>query len=91
MKRKFLSLLLIIILLSVETFAQKERWTNLFDGKTLKGFKQLGGKAFFEAKNGEIIGTTVKDTPNFFLATEQEYHGTEMPKNIGLLLTKQSM
>ncbi len=78
MKQKFLSLLLFFTILSVETFAQKERrtdaqWTNLFDGKTLKGFKQLGGKALYEAKNGEIVGTTVKDTPNSFLTTEQEY------------------
>ncbi|MBC7409963.1 MAG: DUF1080 domain-containing protein [Arcicella sp.] len=78
MKQKFLSLLLIFTTLSAETFAQKEnrtdaRWINLFDGKTLKGFKQLGGKALYEAKNGEIVGTTVKDTPNSFLATEKEY------------------
>jgi Domain of Unknown Function (DUF1080) len=72
MKYKFLSLLFIITI-SFTTFAQKERWTNLFDGKTLKGFKQLGGKALYEVKNGEIVGTTVKDTPNSFLATEQEY------------------
>jgi hypothetical protein len=75
MKQKSLKLLLFIIFLSIETFAQKDtsRWTNLFDGKTLKGFKQLGGKALYEAKNGEIVGTTVKDTPNSFLTTEQEY------------------
>ena len=78
MKQKFLSLLLIFTIFSANTFAQKEnhtdaRWINLFDGKTLKGFKQLGGKALYEAKNGEIVGTTVKDTPNSFLATEKEF------------------
>lgn len=73
MKQKTLSLLLIFSILSAETFAQKDRWTNLFDGKSLKGFKQLGGKAKYEVKNGEIVGTTVKDTPNSFLATEQDY------------------
>ena len=73
MKQKTISLLLIFTILSAETFAQKEQWTNLFDGKTLNGFKQLGGKAKYEAKNGEIVGTTVKDTPNSFLATEQDY------------------
>ena len=76
MKLKFLSLLFIITTFS--TFAQKDnrtdaRWTPLFDGKTLKGFKQLGGKALYEVKNCEIVGTTVKDTPNSFLATEQDY------------------
>jgi len=78
MKHKLFSILFLITILSAESFAQKEnrtdaRWTNLFDGKTLKGFKQLGGKALYKAKNGEIVGTTVKDTPNSFLATEQEY------------------
>lgn len=76
MKYKFLSLFFIIA--SLSTFAQKgsqsdARWTQLFDGKTLKGFKQLGGKALYEVKNGEIVGTTVKDTPNSFLATKQDY------------------
>ena len=50
MKHKLFSILFFITILSTESFAQKEnrtnvRWTNLFDGKTLKGFKQLGGKA----------------------------------------------
>ena len=72
MKYKLLSLLFIIA--SFSTFAQTDgRWTPLFDGKTLKGFKQLGGKALYEVKNGEIVGTTVKDTPSSFLATEQDY------------------
>lgn len=73
MKQKIFSILFIITILSINTFAQAERWTNLFDGKTLNGFKQLGGKAKYEVKNGEIVGTTVKDTPNSFLATEQDY------------------
>ncbi len=71
MKHKFLSLLFTIA--SFSTFAQNEKWTPLFDGKTLKGWKQLGGKALYEVQNGEIVGTTVKETPNSFLATEQEY------------------
>ena len=55
MKLKFLSLLFIITTFS--TFAQKDgKWASLFDGKTLKGFKQLGGKALYEVKNGEIVG-----------------------------------
>ncbi len=32
---------------------------NLFNGKNLDGWKQLNGKAKYEVKNGEIIGTTV--------------------------------
>jgi len=73
MKHFFLKTLFLICALSASTFAQKEKWTSLFDGKTLKGWKQLGGKALYEVQNGEIVGTTVKETPNSFLTTEQEY------------------
>lgn len=45
----------------------------IFNGKDLKGWRQLGGKAKYEVKNGEIIGTTVADEPNSFLVTTQEY------------------
>lgn len=51
----------------------KAAWVNLFNGKDLKGWKQLNGKANYEVKNGEIIGTTVANTPNSFLVTEKEY------------------
>ncbi len=46
---------------------------TLFDGKTLTGWKVVGGQATFEVKNGEIIGTTVANTGNSFLVTEKEY------------------
>ncbi|TZF84944.1 DUF1080 domain-containing protein [Pedobacter sp. BS3] len=53
--------------------AQTEKWQNLFNGKDLTGWKQLNGKAKFAAMNGEIVGTTVANEPNSFLATEKDY------------------
>ncbi|MDR6782210.1 hypothetical protein ABIE26_001301 [Pedobacter africanus] len=53
--------------------AQSGKWTSLFNGKDLKGWKQLNGKAKYEVVNGEIVGTTVHDTPNSFLTTEKNY------------------
>lgn len=53
--------------------AQTAKWQNLFNGKDLQGWKQLNGKAKYEVRNGEIIGTTVSGTPNSFLATEKNY------------------
>ncbi|MEP7323788.1 MAG: family 16 glycoside hydrolase, partial [Saprospiraceae bacterium] len=47
--------------------AQSQVWTSLFDGKTLKGWKQLNGKAKYKVENGQIIGSTVTNTPNSFL------------------------
>jgi hypothetical protein len=54
--------------------AQKSNaWVSLFNGKDLSGWKQLNGKAKYEARNNEIIGTTISNEPNSFLATEKEY------------------
>ena len=53
--------------------AQNAKWQNLFNGKDLKGWKQLNGKAKYEVVNGEIVGTTVANTPNSFLTTEKNY------------------
>lgn len=53
--------------------AQNGKWQNLFNGKDLKGWKQLNGNAKYEVVNGEIVGTTVANTPNSFLSTEKKY------------------
>ncbi|MBA4167683.1 MAG: DUF1080 domain-containing protein [Chitinophagaceae bacterium] len=50
-----------------------DKWQTLFNGKDLTGWKQLNGHARYEAKNGEIIGTTVAGEPNSFLATDKNY------------------
>jgi len=52
---------------------QSSGWKNLFNGKNLDGWEQLNGKAKYEVKNGEIIGTTVPKEPNSFLATKEQY------------------
>jgi Domain of Unknown Function (DUF1080) len=66
---------IVCALLSFTFFAhaQKEVWTSLFDGKTLKGWNQKNGKAKYAVENGEIIGTTVANTTNSFLCTNEEY------------------
>ena len=68
------SILLLSISLSVMAQpAKNEKWQSLFNGKNLSGWKQLNGKALYTVKNGEIIGTTVANTPNSFLATTKNY------------------
>ena len=48
-------------------------WKGLFDGKSLNGWVQRGGKALYSAEDGIIVGTSVKGTPNSFLCTEEDY------------------
>jgi hypothetical protein len=49
------------------------RWISLFDGKTLTGWKTVGGHATFEVKDGAIVGTIVPDPYATFLVTEREF------------------
>ncbi len=48
-------------------------WLDLFDGKTLKGWKAVGGNAPYAVEDGAIVGTMAKGTPNSFLITERDY------------------
>lgn len=51
----------------------KDYLTPLFNGENLDGWHTLGGQATYRVENGEIIGTTVADTPNTFLVTDALY------------------
>jgi hypothetical protein len=48
-------------------------WTSLFDGKTMKGWKQITGTAGYEIVNGEIVGTATVGKVNSFLVTDKSY------------------
>ncbi|HYF69337.1 MAG TPA: DUF1080 domain-containing protein [Ohtaekwangia sp.] len=63
----------VLFMLLMGTAEAQEKWTKLFNGKDLTGWKQLNGKALYEVKNGEIVGTTVHGEPNSFLATAIDY------------------
>ena len=71
--KKQLAILCTLLWVSGAALAQKGKWTSLFDGKSFKGWKQLNGQAKYTIENGEIVGTTVANTPNSFMATEKEY------------------
>jgi len=70
MKKHLIGLLLLFIPLA---FVSGQSWEPLFNGKDFKGWTQLNGKAKYEIENGEIVGTTVANEPNSFMATEKEY------------------
>lgn len=50
-----------------------DEWIELFNGKDLSGWVQRGGEAKYTVEDGQIIGTTVPDTPNSFLCTRKNY------------------
>jgi hypothetical protein len=50
-----------------------DAWQNLFDGKTLTGWKRLAGTADYKVEDGAIVGTSVAGSGNTFLVTEKEY------------------
>ncbi len=75
---KTLVLVYIVFLTSAITSCSiKEKdntpWEPLFDGKTFNGWEQMGGDAEYAIRDGAIVGTTVMNTPNSFLATKRVY------------------
>lgn len=56
-----------------KTEADKTPWIEIFDGKTLSGWSIIGGNATYSVRNNTIVGTTVRDTPNTFLRSNELY------------------
>ena len=78
MKRTKFQLFSVAAIMGVALFcgsntARSAEWINLFDGKSLNGWVQRGGEAKYRIENGEIVGSTVPNTPNSFLCTEKHY------------------
>ncbi len=48
-------------------------WLDLTAGGLEEGWRQLGGAAEYTLEDGVVVGTAVIETPNSFLATDEEY------------------
>ena len=59
--------------LLLATAAAAQDFKPLFDGKSLDGWEQHGGKAKYRVEDGAIVGTSVPNTQNTFLCTTKEY------------------
>lgn len=66
-------LFMVVLGLTYPLQAQQTGWQQLFNGENLQGWTQLNGQARYFVDDGAIVGETVADTPNSFLATEQAY------------------
>jgi len=58
--------------------AKADAFVALFDGKTLEGWEQKGGKALYRAEGDAIVGKTVPDTENSFLCTKKTFADFEL-------------
>jgi hypothetical protein len=70
---RMLGFFLAVVVLSACTNVANEGWVDLFNGNDLTGWKQLNGEAKYHVEDGMIVGTTVANTPNSFLATEKTF------------------
>lgn len=80
MKRIILASLIMVSLLSSQSFSQSvsaKGWTTLFDGKTLTGWSKIAGTATYRVENGAIVGSTEFDltSPNSFLVCDEKFSG----------------
>ena len=76
--KKLLTLFAAATLATPFLSADDSDWTSLFDGKTLTGWTQKNGTATYAAKDGTIVGTTAKGSPNSFLCSDKEYGDFEL-------------
>ena len=68
--RKILSF---VLFLCCASFVWAQNWEPLFNGKNLKGWKRLNGKAEYKVVGNAIVGYTKANTPNTFLVTKKNY------------------
>jgi hypothetical protein len=74
LKSKGMKKYYLLVIMCWSHFAEAQnKWTNLFDGKTLDGWKRLAGTADYKVENGAIVGYTVVNSGNTFLVTEKEF------------------
>jgi hypothetical protein len=67
------SLVLIGLVANLAAVAQDDGFKPLFDGKSLDGWTQHGGKARYSVEDGAVVGRSVPNTQNTFLCTNKEY------------------
>lgn len=74
LSRKIIPFLVMIVLVGCAGGPEDDTpWISLFDGNSLNGWTQKGGEAFYEVRDGAIVGRTVHNTPNSFLTSDKMY------------------
>src|SRR5687768_13113481 len=82
------------LLAASPALGQAPQWQDLVDGGSLSRWRTLGGNAPYAVEGGEIVGRSVLNAPNSWLATKQtfgdfilEYEAKVDPKlNSGVMI-----
>lgn len=53
-------------------------WSDLFNGKDLKGWAQRNGTATYQVAENCVLGRTTEGSPNSFMCTEKDYSDFEL-------------
>ncbi len=69
----FLFFSLLLIGCGGSQVADDGSWRPLFNGKNLDGWQRLNGNAEYTVEDNAILGRTKRNTPNTFLATQENY------------------
>ena len=69
---KHLLIPILLLAFSLNVLA-KDKYTPIFDDKTLKGWTQRNGTATYRVENKAIVGKTKEGSPNSFLCTDKLY------------------
>lgn len=72
MNKKIVLLLCFFSIALIAVQAQKSS-PVIFNGKDLKGWHIQNGSASYTVQHGELVGTTVANSPNSFLVTDNSY------------------
>ena len=63
---------------AAETSAGEGTWTTLFEGDNVDAWPKHGGAATYHMENGAVVGTTVPNSENTFLCTNETYGDFEL-------------
>lgn len=82
------------LLIASPAFGQEPQWRDLIAGGSLAGWQTLGGKAPYTVEGGEVVGRSILNSPNSWLATKEtfgdfilEYEAKVDPKlNSGVMI-----
>lgn len=73
-----LAALTVILIPMIVGAEDQDGFRPLFDGQTLEGWVQRGGKARYTVEDGCVVGQSVPNTSNSFLCTSRDYANFEL-------------